>query len=123
MVAAARWSAAALLVLVACGADERLPADGAVIDASPDAPIDAGIDADLRCAACTADQICVQSFNGTCGTFAVECQPRNPACEGTACTPACNLWHCRAGGDAGLLTCEAAPCDGAIPGALHCYGP
>lgn len=107
----------------ACGADEHVPRDAAVVDAAPDAPPDAGLDADERCAACTADQICVQKFNGTCGEFALECQPRNPACVGNACSPECNLWHCRDGGDAGILTCEAPPCAGQAPGALYCYGP
>lgn len=89
-------------------------------------PIDASIDtstADPACAACTANQICVQKFNGTCGRFATECQPRDPACTGTTCSSACDLAHCRDRGDAGLLTCAAAGCAGEDPAALHCYGP
>lgn len=122
-----RWVAALVLLAAACsGDDEKLP-DARVAPptdgAEPDAPTDAGIDADLRCAACTASQICVQTFNGTCGEIRLECQDRDPSCTGTACSAECNLRHCQAGGDAGIFTCQAGSCAGEVPGALHCYGP
>jgi hypothetical protein len=107
-----------LLAIAACGDSEvpRLPID------APAAPIDANL-ADPTCATCGANEICVQKFNGTCGRFATECQPRDPACTGTACSTACDVAQCRGGMDGGILTCFAAGCAGEDPAALHCYGP
>lgn len=78
---------------------------------------------DPACRACGAEQLCVQKFDGTCGTFQVECQDQNAACAGATCSAACDFWHCRGGQDAGVLTCAAAPCGTELTGALHCYGP
>ena len=75
------------------------------------------------CATCAADEICVQKFGGACGPIATVCEPRAAACAGTACSDACNVAHCGAGQDAGVLTCFAASCPGEDPAALHCYGP
>ncbi|MBK9034754.1 MAG: hypothetical protein IPL61_26400 [Myxococcales bacterium] len=80
-------------------------------------------DSHPACAACGPDQICVQKFDGTCGTFQVECQDKNPACAGATCSPACDFWQCGGGADAGVLTCSAPSCGTEIQGALHCYGP
>ncbi len=75
------------------------------------------------CATCRADEICVQKFGGACGPISTACEPRVAACVGTACSDACNVAHCGAGPDAGVLTCFAAGCEGEDPRALHCYGP
>ncbi len=105
-----------MIALTACAGEGE-----ALIDSG--LPGDGGVDADLRCTACTADQICVQKFGGTCTPFQVECQDRAPTCTGTSCTPDCNFYHCNGGSDAGILTCAAASCPGELPGALHCFGP
>ena len=123
----------AAVSLAACsGPDEHIPPpviidaevpllDGPAIDASD---ADVPVDADLRCMACGTDQICVQTFDGTCGELGLACQDRDPTCAtGTACTPDCDLHHCQASGDAGIFTCSAAGCPGEVAGALHCYGP
>lgn len=121
--------AALVAVLCACGNDEVIPIDAPTpIDATVDTPpvdaIDATlIDADLRCGACTATQICVQFWNGTCGDGHIECQERGTGCVGNACSPECQFWHCGAA-DAGTpYQCGVASCPGDTPGALHCYGP
>jgi hypothetical protein len=120
----------ALLGGAACAPDESLPIDAPqdtaifdvpVIDGTP---IDTPTDADTLCSACTASQICVQYFNGTCGDGHVECQPRVTACVGTACSPDCDFWHCRGGMDAGSpYTCGNSTCPGLATNALHCFGP
>lgn len=121
----------AVTALAACSDDEAIPIDAPIaIDAPP--PIDAPMPIDAvdamepvdagACAACGANEICVQFFNGTCGDGHVECQTRGVDCTGNACSTECNFWHC-GGADAGIYTCSAAGCAGEVAGALHCYGP
>ncbi|HVV82201.1 MAG TPA: hypothetical protein VHE35_03950 [Kofleriaceae bacterium] len=108
--------------LGACG-DQAGPTDAAVdFDApidTPDPPFDASV-----CGSCTPDQICVQTFGGTCGELSIACEPRNPACTGNACSPGCQQWQCNDGTDPPFFRCdEGSPCPGEDPYALHCYGP
>lgn len=58
---------------------------------------------DQRCAACTTDQRCLQSFDGTCQSM-VSC-----VAAGTACSAP--------------YVADAPKCGTEIAGALTCYGP
>lgn len=127
-----RAAALAVLVIVvvaACGNDEAIiDAPTVSLDAAPDAALvdasDAGIDADTRCAACGANQVCVAYHDGTCSpNIRVECQDRNQLCEGINCLQDrdCNFWHCTIGTDAGPYTCYSCPND--IAAAINCHGP
>jgi hypothetical protein len=118
-------AALALLASPACDGDEA-PADAPWIcfdcDRLPE--LDAPTDAPDVCRTCTADQICVQYFNGTCGIFRQECAPRVPECPtGTSCTEGCNRYQCNRDFDPPFLTCHSGGCPGELPDALHCYGP
>ncbi|HUQ03700.1 MAG TPA: hypothetical protein VM261_14480 [Kofleriaceae bacterium] len=125
--------AAVLVLLVfaaACGNDEVIPDapanpdDAGVVDAPDADPTDAGIDADVRCAACTATQVCVAFHDGVCSSnIRVECQERAASCEGLNCIQDtdCAFHHCREGTDAGVYTCYSCPND--LPAAINCHGP
>ncbi len=112
----------AALAAACDGSDEQLPPDQPV-DATVDVPIDVPIDANAFCSTCSADQICVQFLNGTCGQIRLECVPRNAACAGPVCSPECMRWHCNDGSENFFFRCDVAPCAVDAPGALHCYGP
>ncbi|MCA9541216.1 MAG: hypothetical protein KC620_20085 [Myxococcales bacterium] len=111
------------------GPDHGSP--GPVIDAGPipDAgpPVDAGAGIDEgagfdpnACDACAADEICVQFFDGDCGGGQPRCVPATPNCRAAECTAECEAEIC----DAPFGRCRDVPgCDGALRGALHCYGP
>lgn len=119
---AALATAAAVLGLAACADDEApKPTDAQDPDGCAcDAP---GPDASDFCLSCTAEQVCVQVFNGTCGQISLACEPRNAACVGNACTPGCMQWQCNDGDDPPFFRCDVGGCPGEVPGALHCYGP
>ena len=74
---------------------------------------------DPRCAACTADQLCVQFLDGPCGTAAVTCVAKATGCETGTCSAACDTAYC----GSGASTCSAPSCPDDIAGAYHCYGP
>lgn len=74
-----------VLGLAACGDDGAAPA------------------IDRRCESCTADQVCLQSFDGRCESLVFCVAP------GTGC--------------GGLSIPDGPPCGTEIPGALTCYGP
>lgn len=118
----------ALLIGAGCGYYDD--GDDAPIDARSgcgdcDAPnFDASPDAADVCGTCTADQVCVQYFNGTCGIFRTACEPRVAECpSGTSCTDGCNQFQCNRDSDPPFLTCHSGGCAGERPDALHCYGP
>jgi hypothetical protein len=93
-------------------------------DLASDRPADA-TDGAAACAACTATEICVVSFDGTCRQFGARCAPRTDRCQAPACNADCNRDLCM-GADGGVqLTCMAAACptSGQYPGAVLCYGP
>lgn len=98
--------------------DASIP-DGAIILDAPDIPPDVN----PFCATCGPGTICVQFFDGVCGSFRLECQPRNEACLGNACSAECMRWQCNAGDETPFFRCDVAGCPGQVPGALYCYGP
>lgn len=110
-------SLATLAALAAgCSDDESgTPDAGVALDGDPDGP--------SFCSTCGADEICVQAFDGTCGTIGARCEPRNPACQGNACSAECMRWHCNGGNEQPFSRCDVAGCPVEEPGALHCYGP
>lgn len=70
------------------------------------------------CEACTADQLCVQLFDGTCG-LVTSCVTRTIDCPSNACSPACEQAYCDA-----PYQCETRPaCGTESPLAFTCYGP
>lgn len=109
----------AIALAAGCDADERVPTDGPSGCGDCDAPIDAN---DF-CRRCDVDEICVQTFNGTCGQIGLACEPRNAACVGNACTPGCMQWQCNDGQDPPFFRCDVGGCPDEVAGALHCYGP
>lgn len=70
------------------------------------------------CLACTSDQICVQSYDGTCGVPFTACVDPPVECPEAVCNPACDDALC-----GGITTCAAAPCGTESPIAFGCYGP
>lgn len=117
--------AAASLAALVLAAGSLTGLGGCPDDEAPGAPDAApGPDANDVCLGCTADQICVQVLDGTCGQLRLACEARHPACaEGTACTAGCMQWQCNDGGDPPFLRCDVGGCPGEVPGALRCYGP
>jgi hypothetical protein len=80
------------------------------------------------CDTCTADELCVAAYDGTCNELGVVCKPRTPACPAATCSLACAPYLCGTGTDAGTgptLSCGTTHCTGKtpIPGAFGCYGP
>lgn len=105
-----------------------------VLDGNDDPPVpvdaavsisDCGIDTPETnpCAACTADQICVQFLDGVCRSESVSCMPRHPSCTGNACSQECMQWQCNGGSTSFFRRCDVGGCAADVPGALHCYGP
>jgi hypothetical protein len=123
------------LAVAACGNDEVIfdapidaATDGGVDGDPPDAPVDAAVDAAIDasiCGTCGPNQVCVAYHDGTCSpNILVECQDRNPGCQGTVCQQGsdCEFWHCKRGQDAGsIYICYSCPND--VAGALNCHGP
>jgi hypothetical protein len=71
------------------------------------------------CLLCTADQLCVQAFDGAC-VGAISCVDRVVECPDNACTPDCELAYC---GD-GVSQCQnRLLCGTESPLAFTCYGP
>lgn len=71
-----------------------------------------------ECLFCTADQICVQSFDGLC-TGGSRCVDKVVECPGNACSPECEAAYCNA-----PTQCQnSIPCGTESPLAFHCYGP
>jgi len=110
--------AALLLGLAACTANEPEVDAAPLADCGcvPDTPLDTST---APCAACTADQICVQLLNGPCGTASVTCRDKVAGCDQPACSTECDQAYCDPGG---FSTCFGPSCPEDIPGALHCYG-
>ncbi len=101
-----------------CGLDDKDGRGPAPLDASAFLP-----DASGFCDQCADGEICVQVFDGTCGTLSISCQPRNAACPVDACTPDCMRWHCNGGMDPPFFRCDVGTCGTEVPGAFACYGP
>lgn len=101
------------VVLAACGTKSKPKLDAAK---PVDAPVDTAAD---PCAACTADQLCVQRFNGTCG-LGTSCEPREGRdCPTNTCSAECEQAYCPS-----PYQCQTRPpCGTESPTAFHCYGP
>jgi hypothetical protein len=108
------WLALVLsLAATACGTDAPTPAD------SPDATAIAP-DAGPGCPPCGAGAICVERFDGTCGTEGPVCVTTALDCPADSCSTDCEQALC--GGEP--YQCEnRAPCGSEAPGAFTCYGP
>lgn len=71
------------------------------------------------CDSCTADEMCVAKYDGTCGGGAA-CVPKTVECPDNACTTECQDAYC--GSDP--YQCEIrSPCGTEPEGAFTCYGP
>ncbi len=70
------------------------------------------------CETCSLDQICVQTYDGTCNLLSTACVEPTAGCTAAACTFDCDMDLC---GD--IFTCSAGGCGTESPSALHCYGP
>jgi len=81
--------------------------------------IDAAIDSASACG-CTADQICVASYDGTCRKLGPTCVTRTVDCPNNACSTACETAYC---GGAPFQCQNRPPCGGEPAGAFTCYGP
>ncbi|MCE9580335.1 MAG: hypothetical protein K8W52_44870 [Deltaproteobacteria bacterium] len=92
----------------------------ALVAACGDAATSADAGIDPRCAACGADEICVQVLDGTCTSLGPSCVPRVAGCEADTCSAACDQAYCTG---VASSTCQAAPCTTDLVGAYHCYGP
>lgn len=88
-------------------------------DAAIDAVIDAVIDGTANpCQACSAGQLCVASYDGTCRGY-VACVTRTTDCPNNACSAACESAYCTR-----PYQCQdRASCGGEPAGAFTCYGP
>jgi hypothetical protein len=81
------------------------------------------------CAACTANQVCVQSFDGTCRTSEVACKTVSDACRtkllASGVTTCSTLSECESEFCASPYRCiYSSPCGTEAPqAALYCYGP
>ncbi|HEY4178674.1 MAG TPA: hypothetical protein VGM90_17630 [Kofleriaceae bacterium] len=72
-------------------------------------------------AGCSADEVCVQTFNGTCGDGSAYCVAKTVDCPLTgACSPECQHAYC---GDSVYQCQDRAPCGTESPSAFTCYGP
>lgn len=104
-------AALGLGLLVACG-DDKTPSLDATIDGVVDGVVD-------PCAACTADQVCVQRFDGTCG-LGTQCLPR----EGRTCAPNTCSMECEQAYCPSPYQCQTRPpCGTESPTSFRCYGP
>jgi hypothetical protein len=86
---------------------------------SPRTAIDAAIDtAAGACDSCSASQICVARYDGTCHA-SVACVARTVDCPNNACSAACESTYCGA-----PFQCQTrSPCGGEPAHAFTCYGP
>lgn len=90
---------------------------------SPRAAIDAAIDTAIDtaagpCDSCSASQICVARYDGTCRA-SVACVARTVDCPNNACSAACESTYCGA-----PFQCQTrTPCGGEPAHAFTCYGP
>ena len=99
-----RWLLVTLLA--ACGSST--PASSDARDASGDDP----------CDACTANQICIQRYDGTCN-LTTTCVISSERCPDNACTASCEAAYC----PRPYQCANRAPCGGESPQAFTCYGP
>jgi hypothetical protein len=97
-----------LAAVVAC--------DGAE-NARPDAPLDTP--ASSRCPPCPLGSICVEQFDGTCGSSGPTCVTTTESCAPNTCSPACEQVLCPS-----PYQCHnRPPCGTEAVGAFNCYGP
>jgi hypothetical protein len=80
------------------------------------------------CSKCTASELCVAAYDGTCNVLGVVCKPKTATCAAATCSLECAPYLCGTGTDAGAgpqLNCGSTHCTGKIPveGAFGCYGP
>ena len=99
-----RWLLVALLG--ACGGSS----------AKSDSGID-GTDGD-PCDTCTANQICIQRFDGTCN-LTTACIISSERCPDNACTASCEAAYC----PRPYQCSNRVPCGTESPQAFTCYGP
>jgi len=71
------------------------------------------------CEACGVDELCVQSFDGTCGGGQPTCVPRTIDCPMNACTTECEEAYC----GAPFQCMVRSPCGTESLLAFTCYGP
>ncbi|CAN5858632.1 hypothetical protein BH11MYX2_BH11MYX2_05780 [soil metagenome] len=108
-----RFALASLLVIAACSGDD----DGSDAD---DVAGDDGSAAD-PCDACSADQVCVQEFDGVCMAHGVACVAKTIECPLTgSCSDECFNAYCSG---APYQCTNRDSCGGESPRAFTCYGP
>lgn len=71
------------------------------------------------CTACGADELCVQSYDGTCGQ-STACVTKTVECPDNACSEECQAAYC---GSGPLQCMTREPCGTESPSAFTCYGP
>ncbi|HEY4058728.1 MAG TPA: hypothetical protein VGM39_19075 [Kofleriaceae bacterium] len=117
-----RWVLASLLVFSACSGDDGGSTGG---DDSGSNGHDAGSDSQppdpCVAAGCTADQVCVQSYDGTCAGGFAHCVAKTVDCPLTgSCSDECRVAYC----PAAPYQCQNREgCGGESPHAFTCYGP
>jgi hypothetical protein len=104
--------------------------DGGVDSGSTDArPANDLADAGNPCAACAADQVCVQSFDGICHTSGVACRTVSAACRtkliASGSKSCAALSECQSEFCSSPYQCVInSPCGTEVAqAALYCYGP
>ncbi len=92
----------AILMIAACGGGSHPP------------------DASDPCAACSADEICVQRYGGLCEAgHSTDCIAKTVECPQNACTASCEAVYCTS-----PYQCMTRPlCGDESPLAFTCYGP
>jgi len=81
------------------------------------------------CAACTASQVCVQAFDGTCGTNGTTCKTVSDACRlklsASGAKSCASLSECQSEFCTSPYQClNSPPCGTEAPqAAIYCYGP
>jgi hypothetical protein len=70
------------------------------------------------CAQCDSTQLCVQSYDGTCGE-STACVPRTVECPNNACSAECEQTYC----SSPFQCMNRAPCGTESPVSFTCYGP
>jgi len=94
--------------LAACSGDDAVTPP---IDAAIDTPVD-------PCLTCANGQICVQKFDGTCGTAGPSCVTKTVDCPLNACSADCEAAYCMS-----PYQCRTRSCPGGSPHAFLCQGP
>jgi hypothetical protein len=98
------------LLCVACGDDSSMK-DAAVPDAG-------------GCFACAPGTVCVQKFDGLCGSTGPHCVPSTLTCPANTCSQNCLQDLCGGGdGGSGYQCSNRIQCGTEDHNAFTCYGP